>query len=149
MTDPNANGEPVESSTGSTRSSSNPVEQILALLGSIDPIDLATRAVDTSRRSTEALLTILESFAGTVDNLNRTTVRINSLLDEVEEPLRRVMPQVGAAMNAMATMGEATIQMADLAKRLSPLAALAENAGGLFGLRQKASPGSAETTNPS
>ena len=114
---------------------SNPLEQLLQLLALVDPIDLASKAVDTTRRTTETLVTVLENFASTVDNLNRTTTRVNALLDDIEEPLKRVMPQLGNAMNAMATMGEAATQLADLSKRLSPLTTLAENAGGLFGFR--------------
>lgn len=133
---------------GST--ASNPLDHILSLVGALDPIDLASRAIDTSRRTTEALLAILENFAGAIDNLNRTTSRINTLLDEVEEPLKRVMPQMGAAMNAMATMGDATVQLADLARRLSPLTVLAENAGGLFGFRSnKPTTADGEATKPS
>lgn len=113
----------------------NVVEQLLNLLGTVDPLQLAGQAVDISRRTTEALILVLENFASTVDNLNKTTTRLNSILDEVEEPLKRVMPQVGAAMNAMASMGEVASQLADLSKRLGPLTSLAENAGGLFGLR--------------
>lgn len=101
----------------------------------MDPIDIASRAVDASRRTTEALITVLENFASTVDNLNRTTTRINSLLDDIEEPMRRVMPQVGNALNAMAMMGEVATQLGELSKRLGPLTTLAENAGGLFGFR--------------
>ncbi len=113
----------------------NPLEQIFALLTLIDPVEFASKAVDTSRRTTEALITIMENIASTVDNLNRTTTRVNSLLDEVEEPLKRVMPQLGNAMNAMAAMGEAAQQLGDLSKKLGPLTTLAENAGGLFGFR--------------
>ena len=115
--------------------STNPLEQLLALLGTLDPMDLAGKAVDVTRRTSESLLTVLENFASTVDNLNKTTSRINSLLDEVEEPLRRIMPQVGTAMNAMASMGEVAAQLGDLSKRLGPLTTLAENAGGLFGFK--------------
>ena len=64
--------------------STNPLEQLLALLGTLDPIDLAGKAVDVTRRTSESLLTVLENFASTVDNLNKTTSRINSLLDEDE-----------------------------------------------------------------
>ena len=127
----------------------NPVEQILGLIGTVDPVEMAGKAVDASRRATEALLLILESFASTVDNLNRTTTRINALLDEVEEPLKRVMPQVGGAMNAMASMGEVAQQVGNLAKQLSPLAALADGAGGLFGFRPgKPSTDSATPSSP-
>ena len=107
----------------------NPLEQLLSLLGTIDPIDLAGKAVDVTRRTSESLLTILEN------NLNKTTTRINAMLDDIEEPLRRIMPQVGTAMNTMASMGEVAAQLGDLSKRLGPLTTLAENAGGLFGLR--------------
>lgn len=115
--------------------SSNPFEQVLALLATIDPIGMAGQAVDISRRVSEALILVLENFASTVDNLNKTTTRINSLLDEVEDPLKRVMPQFGAALNAMASMGDVASQLGDLSKRLGPLTTLAENAGGLFGFR--------------
>ena len=125
----------------------NPIEQQLALLALVDPIELASKAIDTSRRTTDALITVLENFASTVDNLNRTTTRINSLLDEVEEPLKRVMPQVGAAMNAMAAMGETAAQLGDLSKRLGPLASLAENAGGLFGFKP-GKPSSTPSSSP-
>jgi hypothetical protein len=45
------------------------------------------------------------------------------------------MPQLGNAMNAIATMGEAATQLGELSKKLGPLTTLAENAGGLFGFR--------------
>ncbi len=113
----------------------NPLEQLMALLTLVDPVEFASKAVDSTRRTTEALITIMENIASTVDNLNRTTTRVNSLLDEVEEPLKRVMPQLGNAMNAMAAMGEAAQQLGELSKKLGPLTTLAENAGGLFGFR--------------
>lgn len=129
-------GSPGSSGPGDTnRQSPNLIEQIIGLLGAVDPIDMTARAIDASRRTTEALIGILEGMSTAVDNLNRTTGRINSLLDDIEEPLRRVMPQVGASMNAIATLGEAANQLGELAKRLSPLAGLAEGAGGLFGFR--------------
>ena len=126
---------PNSDETRQSSTSTNPFEQVLALLATIDPIGMAGQAVDTSRRVSEALILVLENFASTVDNLNKTTTRINSLLDEVEDPLKRVMPQFGAALNAMASMGDVASQLGDLSKRLGPLTTLAENAGGLFGFR--------------
>ena len=38
----------------------NPLEQLMALVSALDPIDLASRAVDASRRTTDSLLLILE-----------------------------------------------------------------------------------------
>lgn len=113
----------------------NPIEQLLLLLGSVDPIEVAGKAVDVGRRTTESLVTMLENLASTVDNMNRTTTRVNALLDEIEEPLRRIMPQVGAAMNALANLGDVATSLSDLSRRLGPLTSIAENAGNLFGLR--------------
>jgi ABC-type transporter Mla subunit MlaD len=128
--------------------SGNPLDQLLQLLTLVDPIELAGKAVDTTRRTTETLMSVLENFASTIDNLNRTTTRVNALLDDIEEPLKRVMPQLGNAMNAMATMGEAATQLAELSKRLGPLTTLAENAGGLFGFRpSKPTSGSGATSS--
>jgi len=53
----------------------------------------------------------------------------------VEEPLRRIMPQVGNAMNAAASLGEIASSLGELTKRLGPLASMAESAGGLFGFK--------------
>lgn len=139
-----------ENSTDSTQSTTtpNPIEQLLQLLALVDPLELAGKAIDTTRRTTETLVTVLENFASTIDNLNKTTTRVNALLDDVEEPLKRVLPQLGNAMNAMATMGEAATQLADLSKRLGPLTTLAENAGGLFGFRPGKPSGGTTSSSP-
>lgn len=132
----------------SNQQTTNPLEQLLQILSMVDPIELAGKAVDTTRRTTETLVTMLENFASTIDNLNRTTTRVNALLDDIEEPLKRVMPQLGNAMNAMATMGEAASQLADLSKRLGPLTTLAENAGGIFGFRPGKPSGGTTSSSP-
>jgi ABC-type transporter Mla subunit MlaD len=134
--------------TSETTQVHNPLEQLLQLLALVDPIEVASKAVDISRRTTESLISIVENLAVTVDNLNRTTTRINALLDDIEEPMRRVMPQVGNAMNAMATMGEAATQLTELSKRLGPLTTLAENAGGLFGFKNSRPSTPPETGKP-
>lgn len=134
--------------TSETTQVHNPLEQLIQLLTLVDPIEFATKAVDVSRRTTESLISIVENLAVTVDNLNRTTTRINALLDDIEEPMRRVMPQVGNAMNAMATMGEAATQLTELSKRLGPLTTLAENAGGLFGFKPSRPSSPTEPTKP-
>ncbi len=138
-----------ENNSNSASSSTNPLEQFLALLAMVDPVEFAGKAVDSTRRTTEALITILENLASTVDNLNKTTTRVNSLLDEVEEPLRRIMPQMGIAMNTLASMGDVAIQLGDLSKRLGPLTTLAENAGGLFGFKPNKPSSSGSTTSSS
>jgi hypothetical protein len=39
----------------------------------------------------------MEGAAETMQNINRAAVRINSLLDEIEEPLRTVIPFLAKA----------------------------------------------------
>ena len=95
--------------------SSNPfagLEDLIAVLLSINPVELATKVIteggktlDQGRRSVELLLQTLENTADTMKNLNAAATRINSLLDEIEGPLRAVMPQVGFALQTMAAMG--------------------------------------------
>lgn len=137
MSDTHGTGASNDGSEQSTHATpgTNPIEQLLQLATLIDPMEVAARAIDITRRTSESMISIMENLASTVDNLNRTTTRINALLDDIEEPLRRVMPQVGNAMNAVATLGEAATQLSELSKKLGPLTTLAENAGGLFGLR--------------
>lgn len=113
----------------------NPIEQFLKLAALVDPVELAGSVLDLTRRTTESMVSMVENLASTIDNLNRTTTRINALLDEVEEPLKRLMPQVGNAMNAVAGLGEAAQQLSELSRKLGPITTLAENAGGLFGMR--------------
>ena len=110
-------------------------EQLLSLLTQFDPIEVAARTIDLSRRSAEAVVSVVDNLTGTLENLNRTTKRIDALLDEVEEPLKRLMPQVAVAMNALASLGDVATQLGDVSRKLNPLISLAENAGGLFGLK--------------
>ena len=59
-----------ESAHTSEEKTTNPIEVLLGLMGSIDPIDFASKAIDTSRRTTEALILMMENLASTVDNVN-------------------------------------------------------------------------------
>ena len=72
----------------------------------------------------------------------------SSLLDEVEEPLRRIMPQVGGAINAAASLGEIAVTLGELTKRLGPLTSLAESAGGLFGFKPPKPGGGTTSSSP-
>lgn len=88
------------------------LEEIIAFLTTINPVELATkviveggRTIEQSKRSVELLLQTLENTAETMKNLNAAATRINSLLDDIEGPLRAVLPQVGFALQTMAAMG--------------------------------------------
>lgn len=123
------------------------IDRLLGMLGSVDPVECGTQAVNSAKRSVEALVSIVENLASTLENLNKTTVRVNALLDEVEEPLRRLMPQVAQGLNTLSSLGDASAALTELAKGIGPLTQLAENAGFLFGMKPKA-PSPSESVAP-
>jgi len=59
-----------------------------------------------------------------------------------------VMPQVGNAMNAAASLGEIATSLGELTKRLGPLTTLAESAGGLFGFKAPKPGGGPTSSSP-
>lgn len=119
------------SETGPTE---NPLQKIIDVFMTLDLLAIGAQGVDVSRKIVEGLINTAENFAVTMDNLNRTTTRINEFLDEIEEPMKRLLSQAGPALNAAATMAEAANAMGDLAKKMSPLTALADNASGLLNI---------------
>ncbi len=123
------------------------IDRLLGMVSSVDPIECGTQAVNNAKRSVDAVVSIVENLASTLENLNKTTTRVNALLDEVEEPLRRLMPQVSQGLNTLSSLGEASAALTELAKGIGPLTALAENAGFLFGMKPKA-PSPSESVAP-
>jgi hypothetical protein len=123
------------------------LDRILGMVGSLDPVECGTQAVNSAKRTADALVSIVENFASTLENLNKTTVRVNALLDEVEEPLRRLMPQVSQGLNTLSSLGDASSALTELAKGIGPLTQLADNGGFLFGMKPKA-PSPSESVAP-
>lgn len=66
------------------------VGDLLALLRGIDPVSEGVKLAEQGRRTVEALIVALENFGATMDNLNSAAARVNRLLDDVEEPIRRI-----------------------------------------------------------
>ena len=66
------------------------VSDLLALLRGIDPVSEGVKLAEQGRRTVEALIVALENFGATMDNLNSAAARVNRLLDDVEEPIRRI-----------------------------------------------------------
>lgn len=66
------------------------VADLVALLRGIDPVAEGVKLADQGRRTVEALVVALENIGATMDNLNQAASRVNRLLDDVEEPIRRV-----------------------------------------------------------
>lgn len=58
--------------------------------------DLAA-LLGSAQQVLQHLVTTMEGAAETMQNINRAAVRINSLLDEIEEPLRAVIPFLAKA----------------------------------------------------
>ena len=59
-------------------------EDLAALLGSAQQV-------------LQLLVSTMEGASETMQNINRAAIRINSLLDEIEEPLRTVIPFLAKA----------------------------------------------------
>ena len=66
------------------------VNDLLALLRTIDPVTEGVKLAEQGRRTVEALIVALENVGSTMDNLNQAASRVNRLLDDVEEPIRRI-----------------------------------------------------------
>jgi hypothetical protein len=66
------------------------VTDLLAVLRSIDPVGEGVKLAEQGRRTVEALIVALEQFGSTMDNLNQAASRVNRLLDDVEDPIRRI-----------------------------------------------------------
>jgi len=150
---------------------SDPLADVINMLAA--PIAGGIRTFDQFRRGVEELFRAVENVNRTMENLNEAAMRINTFLAEVEEPVRALMPQVTRTVKAadeitslmegpvratapkieriVETLGSPGFtalpnQLGELMQRLSPLASLAENAGGLFGAFRM--PGLSSTPKP-
>lgn len=144
-----------------------PLENVISLVAA--PIAAVIRQADQMRKGADEILRALENFNSTMENLNETAARINRLLNDFEEPVRAMLPQMTRAVKMVDEMSERLSgpvdQVApglarlaetlnspvlnsfprdlgqfmdiinDLGRRMSPLAQIAEQAGGMFGLR--------------
>jgi len=154
----------------------DPLADVFTLFAA--PIAGTIRSVEQFRTGVDEFLKGVENFNRTMANLNETTERINSLLADVEEPIRAAVPQLTRSVKAADEMmkvvsgpaiaaapafnqiaetiatpafqqlpdrvNQFNEMMAEMSRRLGPLAQLAESAGGLFGgLRLPGMPGAA------
>ena len=58
------------------------------------PIAAVIRSFDQLRKNAEELRRGLENFNATMENLNQTATRVNRLLNDFEEPIRAMLPQL-------------------------------------------------------
>lgn len=99
------------------------MDDFFSFLNAINPLANGAKFVEQTKRTIDALIVSLELFGQSMDNINQVATRVNRLLDDVEEPLRKLMPQVATALGAAAKLGDVANALNDLSKRLSPFAA--------------------------
>ncbi|MFM7666318.1 MAG: hypothetical protein ACKO61_07600 [Actinomycetota bacterium] len=122
------------------------VNDVLALLRNIDPVTEGVKLADQGRRTVEALIVALENFGTTMDNLNQAAARVNRLLDDVEDPIRRIAgmaDQAGSLMSFLPNLaGKAVSNLVPKpASTPAPSSASAPTP-------TSATPGSAGSTSP-
>jgi len=101
------------------------VADLLSLLRSIDPVSEGVKLADQGRRTVEALIVALENVGATMDNLNQAAARVNRLLDDVEDPIRRIAgkaDQAGSLMGFLPSL--ASKAMSNLAPKSGPPSAV-------------------------
>ena len=158
----------------------DPFSDVISLVAG--PIAAVIRSFDQLRRGAEELIKGLENFNATMENLNDTAGRVNRLLNDFEEPIRAMLPQltrtvkladelsarlsgpidqVAPGLARLADTLNSPVLMAlptdlgafldiinDLSRRMSPLAQVFEQAGGLFGMRFPGMPARSATPAP-
>jgi len=70
----------------------DPFSDIISLVAG--PIAAVIRSFDQLRKGADELMKGLENFNRTMSNLNDTAERVNGLLNDVEEPVRAILPQI-------------------------------------------------------
>ncbi len=92
------------------------IGDVLALLRNIDPVGEGVKLAEQGRRTVEALIVALENVGATMDNLNQAASRVNRLLDDVEDPIRRIAgmaDQAGSLINFLPSLaGKAVANLA-------------------------------------
>lgn len=129
------------------------VGDLLSLVGGVGPVMAAGRAIENVVGLSTQFVELISTFNETLHELNTVARRVNRLLDDIEAPIRLIVPQVERGIDqARATMkkvdgvvaqvgslpsdvARAVGTLSDLASKLNPLAQFAETAGGIFGVR--------------
>ena len=111
------------------------------------PISGVTKSVQQFQRGVNEFLAAVENFNATMEQMNQVAARVNRMLDDLEPPVRALMPQLTRTITTMDSVAEQFSALprdlsqvldvlGDLSRRLQPLGQLAEQASGLGFLRQ-------------
>jgi methyl-accepting chemotaxis protein len=146
-------GDASESSDSVKSPSGSPLVDLLSLIGGVNPLATAGKILESVVSMSSEMIQSVSMFNDTMIEMNRMVHRMNSLLDEIEGPVRQAVPLLEVSLNqAKGTMkkvdavigqigslpsdvAKAVSTLGDLASRLGPLAQFAETAGGLFGIK--------------
>ena len=86
------------------------LSDLLSLFGSNNPLAAMSRSAEQFRTAVTSFVEVVQSFRQTMDNLNAVALRMNRMLDDIEQPMRTVMPQITKsaemASRMLATMRE-------------------------------------------
>jgi len=155
---------------------------LMNMVGGTNLLASIGKNIDQFKKGISDFLSAVENFNKTMETINEIATRANKLFDDVEEPIRAMMPQVTrsiktaeAVINQISgpiekvapgisrlaeTLGSPVFTtmptdiagfvdaMGDVARRLQPLAQMAENAGSLFGLRPLSLLGGSSQSSP-
>jgi len=99
------------------------VNELFSLLSDFNPVTSGAKAVDQAKRTVESLISAMEMFVQSMDNMNQVASRVNRLLDDIEGPIRQVMPHINGAMGAVNKLADMSGALTELSKRLGPLMA--------------------------
>ncbi|MDP2290243.1 MAG: hypothetical protein Q8M22_03600 [Actinomycetota bacterium] len=87
-------------------SSNNGLGDLLALFGNNNPFAGISKSISQFQRGVNQFLETVEKFNDTMEQLNGVAMRVNSLLDTVEEPIKAFVPQVTRTIRAADAMVE-------------------------------------------
>ena len=112
---------------GMAESASPGLGDLLGLFGGANPFASIGKTIEQFKRGVNDFLAGVETFKATMESLNGVTIRVNRLLDEVEEPVRALMPQVTRSIK---TADAVIAQLSGPVERIAPgLSRLAETLG--------------------
>jgi hypothetical protein len=74
------------------------------MLGTNNPISMMTKSAEQFRTGVTGFIEAVQSFRQTMDNLNAMTERMNRLMDDIEGPIRTVIPEITKSADTAARM---------------------------------------------
>lgn len=85
------------------------VDELLKLISALNPAENGVKVVDQAKRSVESVMASLQLILQSLENFNKVATRVDKLLDDVEDPIRKI--------------ADASTLLTDLANKLAPLLA--------------------------